>query len=196
MTTSDPLRDQLVRFLDWHEAHVDFEGAIKGIPPDKRGATPPGFPHSPWQLMEHLRIAQEDIHDFCVNSKYQEMKWPEDYWPASAPPTPAAWDESVAAYRRDNDKLKELVRHQPDRDEDQQSHQADVHPARRQRAQVQVGSDGHRYGELHDFRGLEAEHAQVKPALRALGGVTKNQHQHEQQGPDDVKERRGGPIPL
>ena len=39
---SDPLRDQLVRFLDWDEAHVDFEGAIKGIPPDKRGATPPG----------------------------------------------------------------------------------------------------------------------------------------------------------
>ena len=66
MTKSDPLRDQLVRFLDWHEAHVDFEGAIKGIPPDKRGATPSGFPHSPWQLLEHLRIAQEDIYDFCV----------------------------------------------------------------------------------------------------------------------------------
>ena len=43
MTKSDPLRDQLVRFLDWKEAHVDFDGAIGGIPPDKRGATPPGF---------------------------------------------------------------------------------------------------------------------------------------------------------
>jgi hypothetical protein len=73
MTKSDPLRDQLVRFLDWHEAHVGFDGAIKGIPPDKRGATPPGFPHSTWQLLEHLRIAQEDIHDFCVNPKYQQM---------------------------------------------------------------------------------------------------------------------------
>jgi hypothetical protein len=114
MTKSDPLRDQLIRFLDWHEAHVDFDGAIKGIPPDKRGATPPGFPHSPWQLLEHLRIAQEDIHDFCVNPNYHEMKWPDDYWPASAPSTPTAWDESVAAYRRDNDKMKELVRNQPD----------------------------------------------------------------------------------
>jgi hypothetical protein len=114
MSKSDPLRDQLVRFLDWHEAHVDLDGAIKGIPPDKRGATPPGFPHSPWQLLEHLRIAQEDIHDFCVNPNYHEMKWPDDYWPASVPPTATAWDESVAAYRRDNDKMKELVRNQPD----------------------------------------------------------------------------------
>jgi len=114
MAKSDPLRDQLVRFLDWNEAHVDFEGAIKGIPPDKRGATPPGFPLSPWQLVEHLRIAQEDIHDFCVNQSYHEMKWPDDYWPASEPPTPTAWDASVAAYRRDNEKMKELVRTQPD----------------------------------------------------------------------------------
>ena len=76
--------------------------------------TPPGFPYSPWQLLEHLRIAQEDIHDFCVNPNYQEMKWPDDYWPASAPPTATAWDESVAAYRRDNEKMKELVRSQPD----------------------------------------------------------------------------------
>ena len=114
MANSDPLRDQLIRVLDWHEAHVDFDGAIKGIPPDKRGATPPGFPHSPWQLLEHLRVAQEDIHDFCVNPNYHEMKWPDDYWPAPAPPAATAWDESVAAYRRDNDKMKELVRKQPD----------------------------------------------------------------------------------
>ena len=113
-TSSDPLRDQLVRLLDWNEAHVDFEGAIKGIPSEKRGATPAGFPHSPWQLVEHLRLAQEDIFDFCVNPNYKEKAWPDDYWPAAAPPTAAAWDETVAAYRRDNDKMKELVRTQPD----------------------------------------------------------------------------------
>jgi len=112
--TSDPLREQLARLLDWHEAHVDFDRAIKGIPADKRGATPPGLPHSPWQILEHLRIAQEDIHDFCVNAHYEAMAWPDDYWPASAPPTPTAWEESVAAYRRDNGKMQDLVRTQPD----------------------------------------------------------------------------------
>ena len=34
MSKSDPLRDQLVRFLDWKEAHVEFDGAISGSPPD------------------------------------------------------------------------------------------------------------------------------------------------------------------
>src|SRR5215470_13595034 len=54
MTTSDPLREQLIRFLDWPEAHADFAAAIDGIPPDKRGTTPAGLPHSAWQLLEHL----------------------------------------------------------------------------------------------------------------------------------------------
>ena len=112
--TSDPLREQLARLLDWHEAHVDFEGAIKGIPSNKRGATPQGLPHSPWQILEHLRIAQADIHDFCINPHYTEMTWPGDYWSASAPPTATTWDASVAAYRRDNEKMKDLVRSQPD----------------------------------------------------------------------------------
>jgi hypothetical protein len=114
MTKADPLREQLVRVLDWNEAHVDFDAAVKGIPADKQGAIPPGFEHSPWQLLEHLRIAQEDIYDFCVNPNYKEMKWPDDYWPSAAPPTSTAWDTSVAAYRHDNDKMKELVRTQPD----------------------------------------------------------------------------------
>jgi hypothetical protein len=114
MTKADPLREQLVRVLDWNEAHVDFDAAVKGIPADKQGQIPPGFEHSPWQLLEHLRIAQEDIYDFCVNPNYKEMKWPDDYWPSAAPPTSTAWDKSVAAYRHDNDKMKELVRTQPD----------------------------------------------------------------------------------
>jgi len=114
MTKGDPLREQLVRVLDWNEAHVDFDAAVKGIPADKQGAIPPGFEHSPWQLLEHLRIAQEDIYDFCVNPNYKEMTWPDDYWPSAAPPSSVAWDESVAAYRHDNDRMKELVRTQPD----------------------------------------------------------------------------------
>ena len=71
----------------------------------------PGLPHSPWQLVEHLRIAQHDILDFCVNPGYQEMSWPDDYWPASPePPTAAAWDESIAGYKRDLAEMQRLVR--------------------------------------------------------------------------------------
>ena len=112
MANSDEaLRTQLIRLLDWHDAHVDFDTAAGGIPPDLRGRTPPGLPHSPWQLLEHLRIAQHDILDFCVNPQYREMAWPADYWPsAPAPPAPDAWDASVAAYRADLRGMQELAR--------------------------------------------------------------------------------------
>jgi uncharacterized damage-inducible protein DinB len=105
------LRAQLVKFLDWREAHADFDTAVDGIPANARGAVAPGLPHSPWQLVEHLRIAQHDILDFCVNPGYQEMSWPDDYWPASPePPTAAAWDESIAGYKRDLAEMQRLVR--------------------------------------------------------------------------------------
>jgi uncharacterized damage-inducible protein DinB len=111
---SDPhaaLRAQLATYLDWREAHADFDAAVDGIPADKRGVAPAGLPHSPWQLLEHLRITQHDILDFCVNPQYREMKWPDDYWPASAsPPSPQAWEKSVSAYRRDREAMQALAR--------------------------------------------------------------------------------------
>ena len=61
---TDPLRDQLVRVLDWEEAHVGFDKAVKGVPTAKRGARPRGFEHSLWQLLEHIRLAQDDILEF------------------------------------------------------------------------------------------------------------------------------------
>ena len=108
----DAVRDHLVRVLDWEEAHVGFEKAVDGLPADKRGARAPGFEHSPWQLLEHIRIAQDDILDFCVNPKYEHtMKWPDDYWPASPePPDATSWTESVAGYARSRDRLKALAR--------------------------------------------------------------------------------------
>jgi uncharacterized damage-inducible protein DinB len=96
--------------LDWNHAHVDFDAAVKDIPPKLRGVQPDGSPYSLWQLLEHIRIAQHDILDFCRNPSYAEKKWPDDYWPKSpAPPSEAAWDESLAAFRRDRTELKQLV---------------------------------------------------------------------------------------
>ena len=107
----DAFRDHLVRLLDWKEAHVGFDKAFDGIPPDKQGVRPAGFEHSPWQLLEHLRIAQDDILDFCVNASYvHSMKWPDDYWPKEpAPPGAGAWTDSIAAYTRSRDTLKHLA---------------------------------------------------------------------------------------
>src|SRR5438105_12458359 len=108
-----PLRNQLAAALTWHDAHAGFEGAVAGVPPDARGKKPPGVPYSPWQLLEHLRITQHDILEFCRNPKYVEPKWPDDYWPTSdAPPDRAAWDASVDAFTRDRRALAELALNQ------------------------------------------------------------------------------------
>jgi hypothetical protein len=108
--SDDALRTHVLRVLDSQDAHVGFDSAIEGIPPELRGTQPGGLPYSPWQLLEHMRIAQHDILDFCGNAAYVEMKWPDDYWPKSpAPPDAAAWEHSLAAFRRDREALKELV---------------------------------------------------------------------------------------
>ena len=110
METEAHLRDLLARLLAWKDAHVGFDAAVAGIPAAHRGATPSGMPHSPWQLVEHLRRAQHDILDFCVNAQYEELTWPDDYWPTSpVPPSDAAWDDSIEAFRRDRAALQRLA---------------------------------------------------------------------------------------
>ncbi len=110
----DPLRAQLVRLLDWEEAHVGFDKAVGGIPAGKRGARAQGLEHSPWQLLEHMRIAQNDILDFSVSPTYvHKLKWPDDYWPKNpAPPDAVAWDDSVVDFKADREKLKQLARNE------------------------------------------------------------------------------------
>ena len=109
--TDNALRAQLVKFLDWEEAHVPFDRAVKGIPPSMRGVVPNGWEHSAWQLVEHIRIAQADILEFSITAKYKAKKWPDDYWPkASAPRNAAAWSKSIAEIRTDRKKLQQLAK--------------------------------------------------------------------------------------
>jgi DinB superfamily len=104
------LRDHLARMLAWQDAHGTFESAVGGIPAAHRGRIPEGLPYSPWQLLEHLRITQHDILDFCRNPNYVELHWPGDYWPKSAaPPSESAWDESVRRFHEDRAGMQALA---------------------------------------------------------------------------------------
>ena len=105
------LRDLLERLLDWEDAHVGFDAVIAGIPPELRGALPKGLPYSAWQLLEHMRLTQRDILDFCRDPGYVEPRSMAEYWPASAePPAPEAWDNSVAAFRADREAIQKIAR--------------------------------------------------------------------------------------
>lgn len=110
MSDDKTLRDHLVSLLKGKSAHVDFEGTIRDLPEGLRGVRPEGLPHSPWELLEHLRLAQSDILEFSKSADHVSPKWPEGYWPETPePPSPQAWDESVAAFRRDLKAMEDLV---------------------------------------------------------------------------------------
>lgn len=104
------LRDQLVRLLDWEDAHLTFDGAVKDFPRELRGVRPQGGPHSAWELLEHLRITLWDILEFTRDAKHVSPEFPSGYWPKSeAPPSEEAWERSAAAYRADLRALAEIA---------------------------------------------------------------------------------------
>ena len=110
MSDDKALRAQLVKLLNFEEAHVGFDRAVKGIPARLRGKLLQGCEHSLWQLVEHLRIAQADILEFCKTAKYRAKTWPDDYWPKTpGPRNAAAWTKAIAAYRRDRKALQRLA---------------------------------------------------------------------------------------
>jgi len=108
--SSHTLRKELVELLRGGNAHAKFDDVIAGIPARLRGQKPPGLPHSPWMLLEHLRIAQRDILEFSRNQKHVSPKWPQGYWPATeAPPSSAAWIASIKSFRTDLQAMQKLV---------------------------------------------------------------------------------------
>src|SRR5205085_2395748 len=110
MDRDKALREHLLYLLRGGGAHLDFEAAVADLPPKLRGDKPAGVPHSPWRLLEHLRIAQWDILEFTRNPRHVSPPWPDGYWPAGdAPPDEAAWDRSVTAFRTDLQAMLDLV---------------------------------------------------------------------------------------
>jgi len=105
-----PLQKHLINLLSFEEAHVGLEEAVRGLAPELRGKKIKGAPHTAWQLVEHMRIAQWDILEFARNAKHVSPKFPEGYWPKSdAPPSEAAWKKSIASFRQDLEEMKKVV---------------------------------------------------------------------------------------
>jgi uncharacterized damage-inducible protein DinB len=107
---TDPVREQIVAALRGGNAHATFNNTIEDFPPELRGAKPEGMPHSAWELLEHIRLAQWDILEFSRDPKHESPGWPDGYWPRTAePPSDAAWEKSIASFRKDLAAMQELV---------------------------------------------------------------------------------------
>ena len=105
------LRVHLVNLLTKEQAHPGFDRVLDDFPAALRGVKVAGSPHTPWQLLEHLRIAQWDILEFCRNSHHISPPFPEGYWPpTAAPPDATAWERSVSEFQADRDAMVALVK--------------------------------------------------------------------------------------
>ena len=92
-------------------AHASFEDAVADIPHELLGAIPDGLPYSLWQLVEHIRITQADILEFCRNPHYKALAWPDDYWPREkAPAHRGDFKKSVDGVVADRKAFIELLR--------------------------------------------------------------------------------------
>ena len=95
MPNNKSLTEHLLYLLKGDGAHLDFESAIKDLPAALRGKRPKDAPHSPWEVLEHLRITQRDILDTARTPNYTSPEFPAGYWPLTpAPPDAAAWDKT------------------------------------------------------------------------------------------------------
>jgi len=110
MANDTSLRKHVLNVLGAGQAHVDFEAAVKNVPVALRGKRPKGAGHSPWEILEHMRIAQWDILEFSRDSKHVSPQWPGGYWPKTqAPPNAKAWSRSVRSFRADLEAMRKLV---------------------------------------------------------------------------------------
>lgn len=110
MAEPEALRKHLVELLKGGGAHADFDSALSKFPVELAGEKPDGAPHTAWQLLEHMRVAQLDILEFSRNPKHMSPKWPDDYWPKKeAPASKPDWEKSVKSFRADLKAMIELI---------------------------------------------------------------------------------------
>ena len=104
------LREHLLSLLRGADAHISFNDFVAGFPADRCGQRIEGLPYTAWQVLEHMRIAQWDIMEFCRDEKHVSPKWPEGYWPKPDQLGKVElWKETVDQYRADLKQMEDLI---------------------------------------------------------------------------------------
>lgn len=110
MQAPDAWRPIVASSIDWKQAHATFDDAVADLPSELRGRRPDHFPHSAWELVEHIRLAQSDLISFMRNPSYEAPKWPDGYWPSEqAPSNSDEWENSIAAVGNDRAELQAIT---------------------------------------------------------------------------------------
>lgn len=108
MDIQKELREHLRELLEGKSAHIELEKAITEFPPDKINVKIENAPHTAWQLLEHIRIAQWDIVEFSRNEKHVSPKFPDGLW-VKTEGTASDWKKSCAEILKDLQAMRDLV---------------------------------------------------------------------------------------
>ena len=111
METQKEIREHLLELLEGKSAHIDLKTVLNEFPVEKINTRIENAPHTAWELLEHLRIAQWDIVEFSYNSSHVSPDFPEGYWHKKEG-TPEDWEKSCRQVLRDLETMRELVRNE------------------------------------------------------------------------------------
>ncbi|SMO46703.1 DinB family protein [Fodinibius sediminis] len=110
MDTYKAIRTLLIEQINSRNAHIDFNQAVQGLTYKQAGIKVEGVPHTIWELIEHIRMVQDDILEFCKNPDYEKLDWPQDYWPETVSPDSAEMlQEAILAVREGLEEMKAMV---------------------------------------------------------------------------------------
>jgi hypothetical protein len=107
----DAFRTELMHLLRGGQAFEPFSEVIASFSPSERGVQPDDDQRSAWQILDHMRLAQRDILDFCQNENgtYCSRVWPDEYWSFNPTPTEGEWDRAIAEYMAGIDEFERLL---------------------------------------------------------------------------------------
>ena len=104
-------KNDLLEFLGNHPAHVDANKVFMELMPENRHKKVENFSHTIWEELEHLRLAQEDILRYMLESGWKSPKWPEGYWPSEKETvSEEEWEQSVNGFFLDLEETQNFVK--------------------------------------------------------------------------------------
>ena len=104
------LRSHLLYVMRGGGAHIDFETVIADFPAGSINQKPAHLPYTPWQVLEHMRLAQWDILEFSRNPDHVSPPWPAGYWPKDdIAVSPKDWENSIDSFRKDLKEIEDLI---------------------------------------------------------------------------------------
>jgi len=108
--SDESLRKHVLYLLRGGGAHLSFDDFVNSFPADLCNRQIDGLPYTPWQVLEHMRLAQWDILEFSRDADHVSPEWPKGYWPKPDElGSAASWQQTIDQFRNDLQQMEALV---------------------------------------------------------------------------------------